>query len=76
MPSASGSLSIDCWNRVSGYQVGALAHLFQQHTHCKYTAHGIAVRARVRADQKALAFAQHLQDFSNWGYRKNSRRLA
>ena len=58
----AGELAIDGGNAVGGDQVGALAHLLEQHAHGQHAADGIAIGAGVGADKESLAVAD---DFEN-----------
>ena len=58
----AGQTAVDGRDSVGGNQVGALAHLLQQHARGQHGAHRVAVGTRMRAHQEPLAAANHFQD--------------
>jgi hypothetical protein len=60
MANAFGSreVPINRRNSVGGHQIGALAHLFEEHAHREHTAYGISVRTGVRANEEPITLAQ------------------
>jgi hypothetical protein len=54
--------AIDDGDAVGSDQVGMLTQLADEHAHGQHAANGVAIRPRVGADEKALAFAQDLEN--------------